>query len=114
MIFPLKPNGMRKKPESCISIDEIRDAIDSLDYEIISLFAERFRYVKEIVKFKHDEVGIIAEERKEQVINQRINWAEESGLDPEVFETIYRTLINSNIKKELELLNSKAFEYKRI
>lgn len=105
---------MRKKAESCSTIEEIRDAIDGIDYEIIQLFSERYKYVREIVKFKNDEEGIIAEERRDQVINQRGIWAEESGLDPEVFETIYKTLINNNIKKELEILNSRKLEHKEI
>jgi isochorismate pyruvate lyase len=98
---------MKKKPETCVSIEEIRDAIDSIDNEIIQLFAERYKYVKEIVKFKHDEEGIIAEERRDAVIEQRALWAKEYGLDHQVFEAIYKTLINSNIKKELEILKSR-------
>ena len=41
-----------KLPKDCNSKDEIRQQIDAIDKEIIDLFAKRFEYVSEIVKFK--------------------------------------------------------------
>ena len=77
--------------------------IDQIDREIISLFALRFQYVSEIVKFKSDTESIIALNRKNEVIESRGKWAEEQGLDKHTFEKIYRLLIDHNIKKEIEI-----------
>lgn len=96
-----------KLPKDCTSIEEIRNAIDALDTEIITLFGKRFQYVKEIVKFKTDEESIIAKERREEVIRERRRLASENGLDPDVFENIYRTLIQHFISEEMEILNNK-------
>lgn len=97
----------RKNPVKCNSVDEIRTAIDQIDREIFLLFAERHKYVEEIVKFKTDEEGVVARERKIKVIQQRIEWAEELGLNPATFKEIYQLLIESNIKHELKLLKAK-------
>jgi isochorismate pyruvate lyase len=70
------------------------------------LFADRYSYVKEIVKFKTDESSVIAEDRQKEVIGKRREWAQELGLNPDLFEEIYWTLIRFNVKKELELLNN--------
>jgi isochorismate pyruvate lyase len=95
------------EPQSCNNIQEIRNAIDAIDLEILQLFALRHDYVKEIVKFKSsDEEGIIARERKELVLKQRKEWAEEKGLDGELMEKVFRMLIDRNIEIQLEINKS--------
>ncbi len=95
------------KPQACDNIQEIRDAIDVIDQEILQLFAQRHEYVKEIVKFKSgDEEGIIARERKEQVLKQRKAWAEVWGLDTETMEEVFRLVIDKNIQIQLNIYNS--------
>ena len=96
-----------KEPSECQSIKEIRDAIDKLDEQIISLFAERNRYVEEIVRFKTDKKGIIAPERKNRVINNAGELAQQKGLNGELFKEIYTLLIQKNIEHELEILESR-------
>lgn len=97
-----------KAPKDCTSIEEIREAIDTIDYEIMQLFGKRFGYVKEIVKFKTDEESIIAAPRRDSVLKQRRVWAEENGLSPDIFEDIYRTLINHFISEEMDILKNKT------
>lgn len=99
-----------KNPQDCQSLEEIRNEIDKIDEHIISLFSERHKYVEAIVRFKNDKEAIIAQERKEQVILQRKNWANTNGLNADTFEKIYTLLIESNIKHELELLKIKNNE----
>ena len=93
-----------KKPRECKSAEEIRNEIDTIDRQIISLFSERHKYVEEIVKFKHDENSIVAQERKDAVIRQRKTWAAESGLNPDTFEKMYTLLVESNIEHEMQIL----------
>lgn len=93
-------------PESCKSIEEIREAIDGIDYQILKLFSERYEYVKEIVKFKTDEASVIAESRQKTVIEKRREWAAELGLNPDLFEEIFWILMRYNVQKELEILKN--------
>ena len=99
--FALK---LSKSPSECSSKEEIREHIDQIDKEIITLFGLRFKYVSEIVKYKNDVESVIAQDRKNHVIKARGEWAEEHGLDKETFEQIYRFLVEHNIGKELEIL----------
>ena len=96
-----------KKPNQCISLEEVRNEIDKIDYKIIQLFSERMKYVEAVVTFKSDEEGIVAAGRKEQVINERAKWAKDQGLDPQTIGKIYTLLIDRNIKHELELLEER-------
>lgn len=96
-----------KNPNDCQSLNEIRDEIDKIDEHIILLFAERHKYVEAIVRFKNDKDAIIAQERKDAVIQQRKAWAEAKGLNADVFEQVYALLIESNINHEMKLLKEK-------
>jgi isochorismate pyruvate lyase len=95
-----------KNPQNCKNIEEIRDAIDGIDFQIMKLFSERYEFVKEIVKFKTDEASVIAETRQKQVIEKRREWAVELGLNPDLFEDIFWTLMRYNVRKELEILKN--------
>ena len=96
-----------KKPEECTKKEDVRAEIDRIDRKIIDLFALRFEYVKAIVQFKKDKNSVVAQDRKDHVIQERAVWAKDLGLDEDTFASIYKILIDSNIKKELELLSKK-------
>lgn len=96
-----------RKPRACENIGEIRDALDTIDLEIIHLFALRHEYVKEIVKFKSGDDAIIASERKEHVLKQRKAWAEELGLDPGMIENVFRLIIEKNIQIQFDIYHNK-------
>lgn len=91
-------------PEKCNSIQDIRAAIDIIDYEIVKLFALRANYVNEIVKFKSDKESVVAIDRQKVVLDQVGKWAKEMGLNEDLFRTIYQALINKNVAHELDLL----------
>ncbi|MDB5241301.1 MAG: isochorismate-pyruvate lyase [Spirosoma sp.] len=91
-----------KKPEDCQDMTDIRQAIDTLDQAVISLWARRFEYVKAATKFKANEMAVRAPERFESMIAQRREWAQEQGLNPEVIEGLYRTLVTHFIEEEMK------------
>lgn len=96
---------LTKSPTDCCSKEEIREQIDKIDQEIIRLFGIRFQYVSNIVKFKTDTESVVAQDRKNEVISVRGQWASDQGLDRKTFEDLYRFLIDHNIGKELEILH---------
>jgi len=93
-----------KDPKDCTTIDEIRNEIDTIDKQVINLFGERFKFVKEIVRFKKDEEDVIAQKRYNQVLETRRKWASEAGLDPDVIESTYKTLIHYFIQEQKSIL----------
>jgi isochorismate pyruvate lyase len=95
-----------KDPKQCKSVEEIRECLDELDLQIIELLAERQGYINEIVKFKIDEEDIIANVRQQEVINLRRKWAEINKMDPDLIEDLYKTLIQFNIQKELNIFRN--------
>jgi isochorismate pyruvate lyase len=97
-----------KKPLECTSLLDIRNEIDRVDHEIMELLLQRYKYVREVVKYKnHDRESIQAQERYNNVIKQRGEWGKEMGLDPVVIEKIYKLLLDYFISEELKLANIK-------
>jgi isochorismate pyruvate lyase len=99
-----------KEAKECQNIEEIRNEIDGLDLQILTLFGKRLEYVKEIVKFKSDADGIVALQRQKEVFQNRKEWAANLDLDPELFGEIFEKLINWNVQKELELFRNSERE----
>ncbi len=91
-----------KPPAACQDMADIRQAIDSIDQEVIGLWAQRFEYVKAAAKFKTDETAVRAPERFAAMLAQRREWAQEQGLNPDVIEGLYRTLVTHFIDEELK------------
>jgi isochorismate pyruvate lyase len=97
-----------KQAHECYSKEEIRRQIDRVDAELIRLFAERMEYVKEITKFKEDtSEEIIAEDRKQQVIKQRSEWADKLGLDKEMYAKLFTMLLEHNISLEFKMVKNR-------
>ena len=71
-----------KLPSHCKSIEEVRNVINLIDEEVIALLGKRYRYVKEVTRFKEpSKESVIARERFEFVIKSRRKMAVKKGLD---------------------------------
>jgi isochorismate pyruvate lyase len=90
-----------KHPADCENLEDVREAIDALDREIIYLIGRRARYVEVAAHFKTDEESVRAPERQRTMLETRRRWAEENGLDPDVVENLYRTLLSYFIDQEM-------------
>ncbi len=99
-------NVTNKRPSECTNITDVRNEIDNIDKVIVTLLSERFQYVKEVVKYKENTPdSIVASDRRNVVLQQRRQWAEEQGLDPNVIEEIYTRLIQYFISEEMKIKN---------
>ena len=93
-----------KAPADCLTIDEVRSEIDRVDRAMVALLAERRAYVQSIMRFKRNQADVQAPDRQRQVIHLRRQWAEQEGLDPDLAERLFRTLMEHFISEELALL----------
>ncbi|MDN6864199.1 MULTISPECIES: chorismate mutase [Pseudomonas] len=86
---------------TCTTLEEVRNNIDRLDQQIVTLLAERGHYVSQAAHFKKDADGVKAPQRVEQVIAKVRNLAEVAGANPQVTEQVYRAMIAAFIQQEL-------------
>jgi isochorismate pyruvate lyase len=90
-----------KRPEDCESIGDVRQAIDMLDQEIIGLIGRRAGYVARAAHFKTGEQSVRAPERQRTMFEARRRWAEVNGLDPDMIEDLYHTLVSYFVDREM-------------
>jgi isochorismate pyruvate lyase len=86
---------------TCTTLEEVRNNIDRLDQQIVTLLADRGRYVSQAARFKKDTDSVKAPQRVEQVIAKVRGLSEAAGANPEVTEQVYRTMIAAFIQQEL-------------
>lgn len=91
-----------KKPDDCTGIEDVRATIDVLDREILHLLGRRARYVATAARFKTDEEGVRAPERRKNMLNQRRRWAREEDLDPDFVESLYESIVSHFVQREME------------
>ena len=85
----------------CESLEEVRENIDRIDRKIVKLIAERSKYVVQAANFKKNSDDVKAPERVDKIINKVRALANDDGVNPDIVENIYRTMINSFINFEL-------------
>ena len=83
-------------------MEDIREAIDTIDQEIISLIGKRAQYVYAAAKFKTNAGSVKATDRVQKMMTQRRQWAEASQLDPDLIEQLYQNLVHYFVQKEMQ------------
>ena len=95
---------MTKAPADCISKEDVRAEIDRIDQGLLTLLAERHRYVTRMAEIKTDPHEAYDPTRIETVIAKQRKRAEELDLDEDQAELIWRTLINWNVNYETGII----------
>lgn len=96
--------GMAKPvaPESCRSMSEVREGVDSVDAELVALLSRRFGYMRAAARIKPDRAAVRDEERKAEVIDHVRRLAREQAVPEQVAASLWDRLIEDSIAYELE------------
>jgi isochorismate pyruvate lyase len=81
---------------------EVRAGIDALDRRIVTLLAERMRYIEAAARIKPTREAVRDEARKAAVIDHARAVAAEAGFPPELAGAVYEVLVEGSIAHELE------------
>ena len=91
-----------RPPEACRNLEDVREAIDGLDREILRLLGSRASYVAAAARFKTDPKGVRAPERQRAMLARRREWAEGEGLDPDFAEGLYDSIVSHFVGREMD------------
>ena len=91
-----------RPPEACRNLEDVREAVDGLDREILRLLGSRASYVAAAARFKTDPKGVRAPERQRAMLARRREWAEEENLDPDFVEGLYRDIVSPFVGREMD------------
>ncbi len=92
----------------CSSLEEIRENIDLIDRDIVSLLVRRGNYVMQAAKFKNNITKVEDQVRINNIITKVTDYAKEMNFNSSVIEQIYRFLIKVYIQLEKDtFMNSR-------
>ena len=90
----------RVAPEACQSMVEVRAGVDALDRALVTLLAERQRYMDAAARIKPDRSVVHDDARIEDVVAKVLAAAGPAGLSADIAEPVWRTLIDRCIAHE--------------
>mgnify|MGYP000361039210 CR=1 FL=1 len=95
--------------KQCKTLQEAREEIDKLDYDIVSLIAMRNEYIKQIAHFKNSIDEIKAQDRIDDIISRVRTQAISLGLSPNLINELYLQMIDAMVESEIaEFKNAKS------
>jgi isochorismate pyruvate lyase len=89
-----------KLPADCESKEDVRAEIDRIDQALLTLLAERHRYVTRMAEIKTDPHEAFDSARIEAVIGKVRSRSADLDLDEDQAELLWRTLIDWNVNYE--------------
>ncbi|RKR00194.1 chorismate mutase [Maricaulis maris] len=90
-------------PESCQTMQEVREGVDALDRELVALVAQRARYMEAAARIKPSRDVVRDEWRINDVISKVSAEAKSHGLAVEIAEPVWRELVERSIAYEFSV-----------
>jgi isochorismate pyruvate lyase len=94
-------------PEACLSMADLRRAIDTLDLQLVAMLARRQRYIERAAVLKQSREAVRDEARIEDVVAKVTAEGRERGLSADIAEPVWRTLIEASIAHEFAAFDRK-------
>lgn len=98
---------VNKTAEEYTSMDEIRQEIDRIDKQLISLIGDRYTLVKAVTQFKKTPEEIKAQARYDAVLISRAKLAAEYELDPDMIEKMWVIMMDWFIEQEIRIITDR-------
>ncbi|MDZ7830422.1 MAG: bifunctional chorismate mutase/prephenate dehydrogenase [Desulfobacterales bacterium] len=90
-------------------LDELRQAIDGIDEQIVSLMAERQKVVKRVTEIKKAKnLPVYHPSREEDLVSSRRSQGASAGLDPDFIEELYRVILRQSRIEQTRRMERKA------
>ncbi|THD60188.1 chorismate mutase [Phenylobacterium sp.] len=100
----------RPAPADCATMAEVRVGVDALDRLLVSILAERQRYMDAAARIKADRAAVRDPARIEDVVAKVKAAAREAGLSEAIAEPVWRTLIEACIAHEFGVWDTRRQE----
>ena len=86
----------------CRTMADVRRGVDGLDRQIVSLLAERFRYMEAAARIKPRRDEVRDEARKAEVLANARRHAQAEDCPADAVASVYECLIEASIAYELD------------
>ena len=89
------------------NMEELREEIDLLDNERLSLFAKRFKFIEDAALIKNNINEIRDNARIEKIVSRVRDLAKTNNLSEDIIEELWRFIIELSIKHEKQMFMNK-------
>ena len=96
-----------KQATDCESMQDVRQAIDAVDEQLLDLLANRISYIERAAEIKTSIDSIRDDDRIESIIAKRKFQAAEHGYSEDLIESIFRQLIEYSVAHEMRVFKQK-------
>jgi len=97
-----------------VSIDKLqrlRSLIDEIDYNLLENLKRRIDIVEEIGHYKAESgVTVFQLDRWIEIIEDRLKYAQDQGLDQSLIKEMWTLIHNASIKRQTEIVNKNLSE----
>jgi chorismate mutase len=100
-----QPNS--DNPEFKSKLDQLREAINKVDDELLHTLANRMQIAEKIGEYKkQNNVTILQTTRWEELLNERMNMGTMMGLSEDFIRTLYVLIHEESIRKQTAIMNT--------
>ena len=86
-------------------IKELRDAIDTLDKDLLKNVSNRMQLVKKVGALKKkNNVEVLQTNRWQQLLNSRMSWSDEMEMSPEEIKAVFETLHTISVNRQEDII----------
>mgnify|MGYP001627333840 CR=1 FL=1 len=98
-----------KVDNSLTVIENIRQVLDTMDAEIVSILSKRMEKVTELASIKEKyNMPIFQQERWREIVESRTRWGAAQGLDEVFILKLFELIHDKSIKTQLDTLQNKS------
>ncbi len=91
------------------TLEELRETIDEIDEQVVSLLGKRQKVVKQVTEIKKARnLPVYHPSREEDLISKRRSQALSAGLDPNFIEEAYRLILRQSRVEQTQRIGQKA------
>ena len=95
-----------KPPRFCTTMEEVRSGVDAIDRALVTLVAERQKFMEQAARIKKDRDEVRDEARIRDVLDKVLAQAKKKGLSEAIAEPVWRSLIERSIAHEMEVFDA--------
>ena len=90
----------RPAPNACETMIDVRKGVDAVDRALVTLLAERQRYMDAAARIKPNRDAVFDQARIDDVVAKVLAAAQTAGLSCDIAEPVWRLLIDRSIAHE--------------
>ncbi|MDR0864515.1 MAG: bifunctional 3-deoxy-7-phosphoheptulonate synthase/chorismate mutase type II [Candidatus Symbiothrix sp.] len=97
---------IRDTHQTTENLTELRQQIDEIDNELLSILAKRMRISKEIGQYKKEHnMPVLQTVRYDEILGKRISEAEKMGMGNSFMKTVLEAIHEESIRQQIEVIN---------